>query len=1282
MLRGLLRGLLHCASNRSSQPCLFFVLRLLLQLLVLLHLADCTQTLDVGLRTVYPSGAGPLSVGGDVQDHCIVPFSFLESTTSGCLLNASLAQHFVDHGVYTHGRFRERIAHELRAAGGAIPTPEHVHLPAIIRIVQSALITWLVEHTIMKTQASDTRFATTKDDGSDPGGDSNNTLKIFFQLPDSQLRLYPNGPAAISSEPRLEATFRDGFIFDLVPAPHTFQWPSFWAAEVPRVDDSIRAYCINSGRSVLAAGNTAGGFHQMTEALVQVWNFFGSKSVINQQTHGVITTTTTATTIPVAVLLDIIHSLVEGFKQWCTLYVGKHVFNGIWALRQARMDQEVALACRQDGDALVRSFPIRQDLRALPPKVVQGTMLGSALRFQNQDDIPGEVGAGGGEGLAMLYEGEQPKHVAAELCELLGPQTLASAAGTAEFVCGMRATSPHYQTSCCVAHVARALDAYMSCPGNYTGQLFVPCFGATRQHAKPFRPRAYLHVCQSHIDGTATLNNTSSVLTPGTRHLCSRMFVAPHDQQRCEITVLASMSDMLERYIQTNPRYVNRSGAFLVGQGIPLLGAQHTTMLSWQGHDNDLDHDEAGEGQQDMCSRTRYWDIVVSRCQESVSWLVRFVRDLPSCIEARLFLYEKCSGKGERPHVETLKRQLQESSSTTKLSLLEANSLPNIGFETHTYLYHILRLLERENDDTFTFPDHTFFLQGNPFDHIMSVQQHDNFYAYAYALPFLPATKDHASLSDLYVVEPTFPLYCHVHDLLFRSNDKETNTPHTLLSAVEGTRVECSGTLGFYALSSFFASRRAILRRPRSFYRRALDLIVGAHYRTEGHVSELPSLRSQIGYEWSCRAQSSFRNLSFASGKIMSQHFERMWHVIFSPDGAPLFQARRPLVPTAVPAPETGSPYYALENSFEYFRSNDCATKTLPGACESSSDSMLGVMPALPVSGLHNSRLTLVVYAYHDKDVLKKGVPGFATENLKFFVEHGVRSASDYNVAIPNHIFVLVCQGVPAPAFVPRDLIVVLERDNSGFDFEAWYHGVHAALLKMGSLPDMAEEEAFRTLRNAALWIPLVFKHFRYFLFINSSVRGPYLPVWFHNLGVSWTKSFTGGLDAETKLVGTTMNRCGRIGHFQSLPLTCSATHVQSMVFATDQDGLQLLFVGARGHVPLFRDRNQHGYQATIDELEIGMSKLIVDAGYRISAVSMSERAMRPLDQQSESNGGFGLHGDLQFENMYFGTSLNPLETLFWKSNRGYITKDTAFYEKCLNTWSRSRAPPGSDGAS
>ena len=937
MLRGLrgLRGL-RCASNRSSQPYLFIILRLLLlHLLVLLHLADCTQTVDAGLRTVYPTGAGPLSVGGNVQDHCIVSFAFLESTASGCLLNASLAQHFVDHGVYTHGRFRERIAHELHTVGGAIPTPEHVHLPAIIRTVQSALIAWLVEHTIMKTEASDTRFATTtttttKDDGSDPGGDSNNALKIFFQLPDSHLRFHPNVSAAISSEPRLEAAFQDGFVFDLVPTPHTFQWPSFWAAEVPRVDDSIRAYCIKSGRSVLAAGNTAGGFHQMTEALVQVWNIFGNRAMVNQQSHGVITTTTT--TIPVAVLLDIIHSLVEGFKHWCTLYVGKHVFNGIWALRQARMDREVALACRQDGDALVRSFPIRQDLRALPPKVVQGTMLGSALRFQNQEDIPGDVGAGGGEGLAMLYEGEQPKHVAAELCELLGPQMLASAAGTAEFVCGMRATSPHYQTSCCVAHVARALNAYMSCAGIHTGQMFVPCFGATRQYAKPFRPRAYLHVCQSHLDGTATHNNTSSVLMPGTRHLCSHVFAEPHDQQRCESAVLASMADMLERYIQTNPRYVNRSGAFLVGQGIPLLGAQHTTMLSWQGHDDD--HDEAGVawGQQDMCSRTRYWDIVVSRCQESVSWFVRFVRDLPSCIEARLFLYEKCSGKGERPHVETLKRQLQESSSTTKLSLLEVNSLPNIGFETHTYLFHILRLLEQEkNDDSFTFPDHTFFLQGNPFDHIMSVQQHDNFYAYAYALPFLPATRDHASLSDLYVVEPTFPLYCHVHDLLFRSNDKEASTPHTSPSAAEGTRLECSGTLGFYALSSFFASRRAIRRRPRSFYQRALDLIVGAHNRTEDHASKLPSLRSQIGYEWACRTQSSFRNLSFASGKIMSQHFERMWHVIFSPDDTPLFQARRPLVPTAVPAPETGSPYYAPDNSHEYFRSNDCATKTIRG---------------------------------------------------------------------------------------------------------------------------------------------------------------------------------------------------------------------------------------------------------------------------------------------------------------------------------------------------------------
>merc|ERR1712216_471694 len=169
--------------------------------------------------------------------------------------------------------------------------------------------------------------------------------------------------------------------------------------------------------------------------------------------------------------------------------------------------------------------------------------------------------------------------------------------------------------------------------------------------------------------------------------------------------------------------------------------------------------------------------------------------------------------------------------------------------------------------------DHTFFLQGNPMDH---GQRRDVFFTKAYTLPFHPETRDYASLSGIYMIAPVNPLFFRVHDFLFRS-----------AGVAESNRAECSGTLGCYGFSSFFASRRAIQNRPISFYQRALDLILGAHGRKSTSKEERLLLS---GFEWARMTRmhtsldSPLWTRSFASGKVMTQHFERMWHLIFSAD--------------------------------------------------------------------------------------------------------------------------------------------------------------------------------------------------------------------------------------------------------------------------------------------------------------------------------------------------------------------------------------------------------------
>lgn len=69
---------------------------------------------------------------------------------------------------------------------------------------------------------------------------------------------------------------------------------------------------------------------------------------------------------------------------------------------------------------------------------------------------------------------------------------------------------------------------------------------------------------------------------------------------------------------------------------------------------------------------------------------------------------------------------------------------------------------------------------------------------------------------------------------------------------------------------------------------------------------------------------------------------------------------------------------------------------------------------------------------------------------------------------------------------------------------------------------------------------------YRYFVLVNSSVRGPFLPRYFPS-NLPWTAALTNLISDHVKLVGTTISCQGQV-------------HVQSMVMATDSIGLRILY--------------------------------------------------------------------------------------------------------------------------
>ena len=201
--------------------------------------------------------------------------------------------------------------------------------------------------------------------------------------------------------------------------------------------------------------------------------------------------------------------------------------------------------------------------------------------------------------------------------------------------------------------------------------------------------------------------------------------------------------------------------------------------------------------------------------------------------------------------------------------------------------------------------------------------------------------------------------------------------------------------------------------------------------------------------------------------------------------------------------------------------------------------------PPTPVPQ-HPPQGTLVVYAYHEANLEYQ-------RRLRFFLRFGLQPDVDY-------IFVM---NGPCSVPIPNTPNVqVLQRDNAGFDFGAW-----AAALKHG---------------NGQL-------QYKFFVFLNGSVKGPYRK--------DWLAAVTGMLSSSVKAVGLTLN-CPD-GHGRPL------LHLQSMIWATDTEGMAVL-----RHGGLF-DRDFSTYQEATDA-ESALTTLLYASGYRVSSFQTAHLGLEP----------------------------------------------------------------------
>ncbi len=278
-----------------------------------------------------------------------------------------------------------------------------------------------------------------------------------------------------------------------------------------------------------------------------------------------------------------------------------------------------------------------------------------------------------------------------------------------------------------------------------------------------------------------------------------------------------------------------------------------------------------------------------------------------------------------------------------------------------------------------------------------------------------------------------------------------------------------------------------------------------------------------------------------------------------------------------------------------------CAMLDTPGVKQRSEASVYFRKSSIPAR-------TLIVLA-HYFDALGR-------DNLQFFLAQGLVPDSAYH-------FVVVING-PIPMGWEAKLNKITEaypnfewhtHVNTGYDFCVYKDVLSSMLLKI-SIKDV-----------------------RYFILLNKSLRGPFVPSYYER---PWPDIFTSRLKGQVKLSGTSIN-CGD-GKKISL-------HVQSMLWAFSADILPFML----GRLKCFQDK----WDAVIN-LEVGLPKALVAEGFRFAST------MRMLDSKegvpdtntdaicawSGAQADRNTEGDQYAPGSYAGMDLNPLETIFFKANR------------------------------
>jgi hypothetical protein len=239
----------------------------------------------------------------------------------------------------------------------------------------------------------------------------------------------------------------------------------------------------------------------------------------------------------------------------------------------------------------------------------------------------------------------------------------------------------------------------------------------------------------------------------------------------------------------------------------------------------------------------------------------------------------------------------------------------------------------------------------------------------------------------------------------------------------------------------------------------------------------------------------------------------------------------------------------------------------------------------------------LVLYVFH-----------IFNERVQRFIDNAIFEDSNVDFIMVSNDRKPIFSAKPLPSYVQ-----VFYRENIGYDFGGWSD----AILTLG-----------------------LYEKYDQFIFVNSSVIGPFLPADFSG---KWTDIYLNGLQGNVKLFGSTIN---------STYDPMNKAHVQSYIFAMDKEALQYLI-----RCEIFSTTNYAGtFDDAIWKKEVLMSRKIVENGWNIGSLLKCYIGIdfSNLTEEMISR----IHGfysnDIMY-NAYRNVYWNEYELVFIKGNRGIV---------------------------